>query len=226
MTVRSILDGFPEGYKKDIIVAAGNVETGAFHEFTNKNTAWSDLHYAAMSSASIPVMFPPMKWNGNLYMDGGTIWNINIDGAVKGCMEKGFAENEIVVDMLSCYPRSVKQEAAISGNAMQNFLENRAVSKFYHGTRDMYSQLQAYPKVNFRYYVMNLDPALGLNEVNFDPIVTWPLQQNGMAQGAAAIAAGPGVGVTALKNWQENKEGIKDKFESFAHYYKNLMKIA
>jgi predicted acylesterase/phospholipase RssA len=134
-----------------------------------------------MSSASIPVMFPPMHWNGQIYMDGGTVWNLNVDGAVKACMAKGFAENEIIVDMLSCYPRNVKQEASVSDNALQNYLENRDLNKFYHGTRDTYAQLQAYPEVNFRYYVSNNAPALGLDEINFDTIVTWPLQQNGMA---------------------------------------------
>jgi len=37
--------------------------------------------------------------------------------------------------------------------------------------------LQAYPEVNFRYYVMNINPALGLDEINFNADATWPLQQ-------------------------------------------------
>jgi len=41
---------------------------------------------------------------------------------------------------------------------------------------------------------MNDNPALGLPELNFSTEITWPLQQNGMAQAAAAIAAGEGLG--------------------------------
>ena len=109
-------------------------------------------------------------------MDGGTIWNINIDGAVKGCLEKGFAENEIIVDQFSCYYRAVDTELEVSDNALQNFLQNRNISKFYSGMRATYGQLVAYPEVNFRYNIMNLDPALGLQELNFSPEMTWTLQ--------------------------------------------------
>jgi len=88
-----------------------------------------------MSSASIPGIFPPQKWNGTVYMDGGTIWNINIDGAVKACLEMGFAENEIIVDMLSCYYREVTHESVASKDAFSNFLESRDIHKFYTGAR-------------------------------------------------------------------------------------------
>ena len=53
-------------------------------------------------------------------MDGGTIWNINIDGAIKGCLEKGFAESEIIVDVSLCYYRAVETEPDVSKNAAEN----------------------------------------------------------------------------------------------------------
>ena len=64
-------------------------------------------------------------------MDGGTIWNINIDGAVKGCLEKGFAENEIIVDISICFYDIVDQESDVSSHALNNWLENRHIHKFY-----------------------------------------------------------------------------------------------
>ena len=55
-------------------------------------------------------------------MDGGTIWNINIDAAVKGCIAKGFAESEIIVDTSLCFYFAVDTEPAVSTNAFQNYL--------------------------------------------------------------------------------------------------------
>ena len=69
-------------------------------------------------------------------------------------------------------------------------------------------QLVAYPEVNFRYYVMNDNPALGFAELNFTTEITWPLQQNGMAQAAAAIAAGEGMGFQKVRNWELNLNGV------------------
>jgi len=133
----------------------------------------------------------------------------------------GFAENEIILDALSCYPRSVKTEPTVSNNALNNFLENRAVHKFYNGTRDILGELLAYPNVNYRYYVLNNDPALGLDEINFNADATWHLQLNGIAQAADAIAAGPGFGVQTLQNWDANVDGVQSKFASFGHYFED-----
>ena len=33
-------------------------------------------------------------------MDGGTVWNINIDSAVNQCFEMGYAEEDIIMDVI------------------------------------------------------------------------------------------------------------------------------
>ena len=62
---------------------------------------------------------------------------------------------------------------------------------------------------------MNLDPALGLEELNFSPSMTWTLQQNGRAQAEAALLAGPGKGFEATSNWQKNKDEVQSKFQHY-----------
>ena len=53
------------------------------------------------ASASIPLVFPPVKFQGKLLMDGGTIWNTNIEQAVNLCTEAlGFEEKDIIVDIM------------------------------------------------------------------------------------------------------------------------------
>ena len=58
----------------------------------------------AFSSASIPVIFPPNKWEGKgVFMDGGTVMNINAEGAIAQCMD-GIVDDEskIILDVLLC----------------------------------------------------------------------------------------------------------------------------
>jgi hypothetical protein len=51
---------FAEGYKRNFTIATENVETGEYHLFTRDNVTFGDeLVHAAMSSSSIPVVFPP-----------------------------------------------------------------------------------------------------------------------------------------------------------------------
>ena len=77
-----------DGYERRVTIAAANVETGVYTEFNNDNTEFWELAMAAKSSASIPGVFPPTHWkNRGIFMDGGTIYNINIEAAVRQCME-------------------------------------------------------------------------------------------------------------------------------------------
>jgi predicted acylesterase/phospholipase RssA len=51
---------FAEGYKRNFTIATENVETGEYHLFTRDNVSFGDeLVHAAMSSSSIPTVFPP-----------------------------------------------------------------------------------------------------------------------------------------------------------------------
>jgi predicted acylesterase/phospholipase RssA len=51
---------FVDGYKRDYTIAAENVETGEYTLFTRDNVKFGDeLAQAALSSSSIPTVFPP-----------------------------------------------------------------------------------------------------------------------------------------------------------------------
>jgi hypothetical protein len=54
--------------------------------------------------------------------------------------------------------------------------------------------MKAYPGVQWRYLIEEVGSVGGLDELNFDPEMTWPLQQNGRAQAIEALAYGPGYG--------------------------------
>jgi predicted acylesterase/phospholipase RssA len=51
------------GFKRDFSIAAQDIETNEYHQFTPDNVAFgSELAKAAFASASIPVVFPPMHF--------------------------------------------------------------------------------------------------------------------------------------------------------------------
>ena len=64
-------------------ISAVDANTGDYHAMTDKNTKFEDLALSSMSSASIPVVFPGLSLNGNVNMDGGTVWNVNLDTAIQ-----------------------------------------------------------------------------------------------------------------------------------------------
>lgn len=49
-----------------------------------------DIVKAVVSSAAVPVAFPPSNWNNSTYSDGGLMHMVDIEGAIEHCIEKGF----------------------------------------------------------------------------------------------------------------------------------------
>jgi predicted acylesterase/phospholipase RssA len=64
---------------------------------------YSEFAQAALSSSSIPGFFPPQHFKSHVLMDGGTVWNVNIDSAVNQCREMGATNEEITIDVLVCF---------------------------------------------------------------------------------------------------------------------------
>jgi predicted acylesterase/phospholipase RssA len=56
---------------------------------------------AVIASASIPGIFPPTKLRDYNLIDGGSVWNLNIIGAIEKCKELGVTNDEnIVLDVI------------------------------------------------------------------------------------------------------------------------------
>merc|ERR1719468_1037543 len=90
-------------FARRITVTSAEVNTGAYVEFDQTNITFNELPKAAVASASMPGMFNPMVWPGHgIFMDGGTVFNINIESAVHQCLDLVNDESKITVDVLIC----------------------------------------------------------------------------------------------------------------------------
>ena len=98
--IASIIAPFKE-IKRRFTVAAVDVNTGVYQTFDQTNTSFEELPQAAFSSGSIPVVFPPQHYKDYILMDGGTVWNVNIDSAISQCLEM-VPEEDIIVDVVIC----------------------------------------------------------------------------------------------------------------------------
>lgn len=77
-------------FKRTFTVAAANVETGVYQTFNNDNITFEEMPQAALSSGSIPGVFAPQHFKGMYLMDGGTVWDVNVQSAIEQCLAKGF----------------------------------------------------------------------------------------------------------------------------------------
>jgi predicted acylesterase/phospholipase RssA len=77
-----------EGYKRNFTIGTVNVETGEFTTFNRENVHFGEeLATAAVCSSSIPIVFPPTHFRDSYFIDGGTVWDVNISSAINGCLD-------------------------------------------------------------------------------------------------------------------------------------------
>ena len=175
----STMDAFPD-FARRITISSVNVNTGEYHDFDQTNTSWRDMPAAAHCSASIPALFPPHIWkNLGVFMDGGTVYNINLESAITQCLELVDDESQIIIDALICGSPSDAPAVEEIGKTWNNYFRARDISKYYGGTDSIAATQLAHPKVQLRYVLKQETGLSGMDEVSFESELTWPLQEAG-----------------------------------------------
>ena len=68
--------------KRRFTVSAVDVNTGDYEVFDQSNTTFEELPQVCFASGSIPTVFPPQHYKGMVLMDGGTVWDVNVESAI------------------------------------------------------------------------------------------------------------------------------------------------
>ena len=71
-----------------------------------------------VSSASIPFAFPPRDVDDMALVDGGLFSNVSIGDPIQRCREDGFADEDIIVDVMLCYEKPWVMEHWDDNNLM------------------------------------------------------------------------------------------------------------
>ena len=64
-------------------MSAVDANTGDYIAMTQKDTPFENLAQSAVSSGSLPGIFPPQHLNGHVFYDGGMIYNVNLASAIQ-----------------------------------------------------------------------------------------------------------------------------------------------
>eukprot|EP01022_Parablepharisma_sp_SALTPOND_P018948 TRINITY_DN3167_c0_g1_i1.p5 TRINITY_DN3167_c0_g1~~TRINITY_DN3167_c0_g1_i1.p5 ORF type:complete len:205 (+),score=9.04 TRINITY_DN3167_c0_g1_i1:2393-3007(+) len=66
----------------------------------NSNVQFKDWPDYLAASAAIPFAFLPQYLNGTYYVDGGLLYNLNIQGIIDYCYSKGTRDSDIIIDYI------------------------------------------------------------------------------------------------------------------------------
>lgn len=125
------------------------------------------------ASASIPFAFEPTHFQDRWYMDGGTVWNVNLKDAVDKCLEIVDDEEHVVVDVAITEFINMK-ELEKTGKSYDNFGRQRAIRKYYKTMNDVAEFAKSRPNVNYRHFFKPSEELGGsMAELDFRNSTTW-----------------------------------------------------
>lgn len=172
-----------------------------------------------LASASVPFVFPNQHIDGRILMDGGTIWNVNLEAAIQRCREIVDRDEDIILDVAICSDGKLESINA-TGNTIENYLRTWNLASYQNSLNDVREQRRGNPKIQYRYFFMASKPlAHGLDELTFTPEIIWPMIDIGKEDAYTMVTTTkPGDSFKKLDEWFENQSNLRVKYPNFADY--------
>ena len=140
--------------KRDISIGLVELLSGEYYEFTKDYLPTeSSIEHTLFASFSWPGIFPPAEEFGGAYIDGSSVYDLDIYTAVNKCLDMGFAEEDIVIDAILSTGSTINKVDGKELKAVGMLLRYLSINSFYNSMDGVLRAKFAYPKANFRYVV-------------------------------------------------------------------------
>lgn len=160
-TLTNIVANMTSLPKIDTLIGAVNLNTGNLDIYEyNKQQTIEDRVSLLMSTSAIPIAFPPIKYKGYMYADGGTLSNELLDVVHSG--------DYLEITYITPYDLMSKNMAPITS------IKEMAVRTFQivkHNFNNPFTRLNhecAVPYGEINYYYVDPAALAGYNMLNFD----------------------------------------------------------
>jgi len=132
-------------------------------------------------------------------------------------------DSKITLDILVCDDNELDDWTS-ENNAMSNYLRFNGLKSYHTSIADIEEFSQAFPDVNFRYYITPTEPLpTGLGILNFDnTTATFPMQMVGRLDGENAVKSGEGFVMKKIKEWRSSA-ALKLEFPKLGAWIKKVL---
>jgi len=133
-----------------IDVGLTDVLKGTYVDFQESGLTGDNLYNVMYAQFAQAGMFPPVEFDNTDYFDGSTIWDLDIFSVVNKCQADGFADEDIVVDVVLTSEKTLKTVDASNYKSIQMLWRYLEVSRYYSNMDGLLRAQFAYPSVTFR----------------------------------------------------------------------------
>lgn len=138
--------------KRKWVINTVDLDTGEVVHF-NESSVWELLPRQVVASTSMPFAFTHTHLNNKTYVDGGSVWNIEISKGIDRCLETHDLKDIIVDVMLWSSHQVARVNDTQKYKTVQNYARYNLIREFYSSMSDIDEIVRGYPDVEFRYWV-------------------------------------------------------------------------
>ena len=142
--------------QRQIVIGATDIQNTTYvtwdeSDFLNNS---ENLVKAVLASAAFPVIFPTRDVDDLSYIDGGVKNNVDISSGINKCLDLGYEEKEIIVDIILCSAKDKLQEIDKKDlHPIQILMRVIEIFSYDNSMKDVESVPINFPYVNVRYIV-------------------------------------------------------------------------
>ena len=175
------------------------------------------MYDSVIASSAMPGIFPPIKRDNQVLLDGGIVWKNDAVNAIQWCRDQGFEDSNIIVDWITCEGHFLFPDMDILGQHTLSYaLRTYSIMDFYSSRQDIDRTKIMYPQVNFR-YTISPSEKLSISPVPLDfsrEHLEWCIKV-GEKDAREAIEAGETVyGQAILEQFYQMERGVNAEFNS------------
>jgi predicted patatin/cPLA2 family phospholipase len=123
-----------------------------------------------MSSSAIPGVMETIHFEGDVLVDGGVAFNMDVITGIQTCLaETNGDQSQVVVDMISCNPHTIEVDQE-DLKTLDVFSRARSIRSFAHGVKYALWAMEEYPDINYRYYIQPSQALPGKIPLDFKPV--------------------------------------------------------
>ena len=179
--------------KRGFVCGATNFVTGNLDSWDDINLNKEEYQSAILSSASYPVVFPLTNFRNNTYMDGGVKVSVDIAGGINKCIENGFKDESIVVDVVLLNSKVLPEQSSNGVHPLEILMRLFSIWGYDNAMRDFDYVKRVFPKVNYRYIVSPTKQLpSGPIPLTFSPSQLQKMIDIGMDDAKNVVKMGPG----------------------------------
>ena len=102
------------------------------------------------TSFSFPGFFPPTSSFGSRFIEGSSVRTLDVLSAINNCIEAGFNESDIVIDVILSSPSDLQRVDASDYRSYMMLYRYLQISYYYSSMNGLQRAKFTHPKVNYR----------------------------------------------------------------------------